>query len=281
VLGERYLRERGLSQYALHLNSIGDATCRPAYRELLVDYFEPYRDRLDEDCRIRLGKNPLRVFDCKVDGKKDFVLEAPTIADHLCDACATHFADVQAGLEAAGVAYELDPRLVRGLDYYTRSAFEWVSIALSSDQASTVNAGGRYDGLAETLGGAPTPGVGFAMGLDRVLLAIDAEGVALPPAKGPRCFVVAIGTEARETGAHLVAQLRDADVSAATSYEDRPLKAQLKMADRAGAAFVAILGERELAETTVTLRRLVDGVQKSVPKTDVLKWLTRLDGWVD
>lgn len=281
VLGERYLRERGLSQHVLHLNSIGDENCRPAYRERLVDHFEPYRDRLDEDCRNRLLKNPLRVFDCKVDGGKDFVLAAPTIAEHLCGPCATHFAAVRKGLDDAGVPYLLNPRLVRGLDYYTRSAFEWVSSALPSDQASTVNAGGRYDGLAEALGGQPTPGVGFAMGLDRVLLALEAEGAPLPVARPPRCFVVAIGSDAEVAGRYLIADLRGEGISAAGSYEERPLKAQLKMADRAGAAFVAIVGEQELANGTVTLRRLVDGVQKSVPTADVAGWLTKLDGWVD
>jgi histidyl-tRNA synthetase len=281
VLGERYLRERGLSRYVLHLNSIGDENCRPAYRQQLVDYFEPYRDQLDEDCKTRLSMNPLRVFDCKVDGGRDFVLAAPTIADHLCEPCATHFAAVRVGLDEAGVAYVLDPRLVRGLDYYTRSAFEWVSSALESDQASTINAGGRYDGLAEALGGQPTPGVGFAMGLDRVLLALDVEGAPLPSGRAPRCFVVAIGSEAEPAGRRLIAELRDGGISAAGSYEERPLKAQLRMADRAGAAFVAILGEQELANGTVTLRRLVDGVQKSVPTADVATWLTKLDGWVD
>ncbi len=281
VLGERFLRERGLRQHVLHLNSIGDENCRPGYRERLVDYFEPYRDRLDEDCRSRLSRNPLRVFDCKVDGGRDFVLAAPTIADHLCEPCATHFAAVRGGLDEAGVPYLLDPRLVRGLDYYTRSAFEWVSSALPSDQASTINAGGRYDGLAETLGGQPTPGVGFAMGLDRVLLALDAEGSPLPSARGPRCFVVALGPDAAAAGRYLVADLRADGISAADSYEERPLKAQLKMADRAGATFVAIVGEQELANGTVTLRRLVDGVQKSVPTADVATWLTRLDGWAD
>jgi histidyl-tRNA synthetase len=175
----------------------------------------------------------------------------------------------------------LDPRLVRGLDYYTRSVFEWVSTALTSDQASTVNAGGRYDGLAEALGGQPTPGVGFAMGLDRVLLAIEAEGAPLPPVRTPRCFVVAIGPEAEQAGRRLIAGLRDQGISAAGSHEERPLKAQLKMADRAGAQFVAILGDQELAGGTVTLRRLVDGVQKSVPVADLAGWLTKLDGWVD
>jgi len=281
VLGERYLRERGLSQHVLHLNSIGDENCRPAYRERLVDYFEPYRDRLDQDCRTRLSKNPLRVFDCKVDGQRDFVLAAPTIAEHLCGPCAAHFAAVRAGLDEAGVPYLLDPRLVRGLDYYTRSAFEWVSGALPSDQASTINAGGRYDGLAQVLGGQATPGVGFAMGLDRVLMAIEAEGAPLPSPRTPRCFVVAIGADAETAGRYLIADLRDEGIAAAGSHEDRPLKAQLKMADRAGASFAAIVGERELADGTVTLRRLADGVQMSVPTADVARWLTTPDGWAD
>ena len=269
VLGERYLRERGLRRYDLHLNSIGDANCRPAYRERLVDYFEPYRDRLDEDCRTRLSKNPLRVFDCKVDGGKDFVLAAPTIADHLCDACAAHFAAVRGGLDEAGVAYVLDPRLVRGLDYYTRSAFEWVSSALTSDQASTINAGGRYDGLAEALGGQPTPGVGFAMGSGSGPPGDRGGGSA--DAAGSRAAVLRGGDRRRGGAVAAVSSSRTCatqGISAAGSYEERPLKAQLKMADRAGAAFVAIIGEQELANGTVTLRRLVDGVQKSVPTAD-------------
>jgi histidyl-tRNA synthetase len=263
-VGERFVRERGLRDYTLQLNSIGDQNCRPAYRDKLVAYFEPYRDQLDEDCRTRLARNPLRVFDCKVDGQKDFVLAAPTIADNLCDPCAAHFAAVREGLDDAGVAYELDPRLVRGLDYYTRTAFEWVSGALHAAQA-TVNAGGRYDGLAEELGGPATPGVGFAMGIDRVLLAMEAEGVPVPPTRAPRCFVVAIGSKGQDAGRRLVAELRDAGVSTARSFQDRPLKAQLKMADRAGAAYAAIVGERELRDGSVTLRRFADGEQEMVP----------------
>jgi len=277
VLGDRFLRSHGLTDVTLHLNSIGDDACRPGYRESLIAYFEPFRDRLDQDCRTRLERNPLRVFDCKVDGEKDFVLAAPTIADHLCDACAEHFASVREGLDAAGVTYVLDPRLVRGLDYYTRTAFEWISGVLAANKAGTVNAGGRYDGLAETLGGPATPGVGFAMGLDRVLLAVEGEGLAMAPARTPRCFVVAIGDDARHAGSTLVEELRAAGVATAQALEERPLKAQLKMADRAGAAFTAIIGEREVADGVVTLRRLVDGVQKQVPRADVVGWLTRLD----
>ena len=281
ALGEKYLRERGLRDYVLRLNSIGDESCRPAYREELIAYLEAHVDELDRDCRERLGKNPLRVFDCKVDGEKDFVLAAPTIADRLCDPCAGHFAGVRAGLDAEGIAYTPDPRLVRGLDYYTRTAFEWISGVLAENKAGTINAGGRYDGLAAELGGTPTPGVGFAMGLDRVLLAMEAEGIAAAPARVPRCFVVAIGVGARAAAADLVGTLRDTGVPAVSALEERPLKAQLKQADRAGATFVAILGERELADGAVTLRRLADGIQKTIPAVDAARWLTRLDDWTE
>jgi histidyl-tRNA synthetase len=277
VLGERFIRERGLRDCTLLLNSIGDEVCRPAYREELIAYFRGFLDHLDQDCRDRLDRNPLRVFDCKVDGRKDFVLEAPTIADRLCEPCAEHFAGVRRGLDEAGVAYELDPRLVRGLDYYTRTTFEWISGVLAANKTGTINAGGRYDGLAAALGGQPTRAVGFAMGLDRVLLAMEAEGLPTPPPRTPRAFVVAIGDDARSAGIELVARLRDAGVPTIASVEERPMKAQLKQADRAGAAYAAIVGGRELAGGVVTLRRLADGVQEEVPVGDVARWLTRLD----
>jgi histidyl-tRNA synthetase len=280
ALADRYLRSRGLRTTALHLNSIGDGVCRPAYRQLLMAHLEPHVDELDEDCRTRLHANPLRILDCTVDGSKPFVLDAPVISDHLCEACREHFEAVRAALESAGIAYEHDPRLVRGLDYYTRTAFEFVSGALPAAGAS-ICAGGRYDGLAEELGGPATPGVGFALGLDRVLLAMEGEGAPLPAPRGPVCFVVSIGEDAAETGALLLGELRSAGIPSAGPYEDRPLKAQLKMADRSGAAFVAIVGAREAAEGTVTMRRLVDGIQKPVPRADVVSWLTRLDGWTE
>jgi histidyl-tRNA synthetase len=264
LVGERFLRERGLTQHVLHLNSIGDAACRPAYREKLVEYFQPHLDKLDSDCRKRLASNPLRVFDCKVDGERDFVLAAPTIAEHLCADCSEHFAQVQRGMDEAGVAYQLDPRLVRGLDYYTRTAFEWVSDVLPGTKAGTLNAGGRYDGLSETIGGPALPGVGFAMGLDRVLLAMQGEGVPLPPLRTPICFVVAMGPQAHPRGVELVRDLREAGIPTMGAFEDRPLKAQLKMADRSGAQYAAILGDAELAAGTVTLRHLADGIQESI-----------------
>ncbi len=264
AVAERFLRGWGLPDVVLHLNSIGDEVCRPAYRERLIAYLEPHEPDLDEDCRARLHTNPLRVLDCKVDGRKDYVLAAPSISDHLCDACAAHFAAVQAGLSGAGIAFEPDPRLVRGLDYYTRTAFEFISGAAEHAQAATLCGGGRYDGLAELIGGPRTPGIGFGLGLDRVLLALEDAGSSTSEARAVRCFVVAIGDEARAAGDALVRELRAAGIPAASAFEDRPMKAQMRMADRAGAAFAAIIGDQERAAGAVTLRRLDDGTQETV-----------------
>jgi histidyl-tRNA synthetase len=276
AVGDRFLRGRGLSKVELRVNSIGDGECRPAYREKLIAYLEPHEAELDEDCRTRLRTNPLRVFDCKVDGKTPLVLGAPVISDNLCQPCAEHFAAVRNGLDAAGIAFEHDPRLVRGLDYYTRTAFEFVSGSLAQAQAA-LGGGGRYDGLAEVLGGPPTPGVGFALGLDRLLDALREEGASLSGALGPACFVVTIGPEAAEVGARLVGDLRNAGIPAVIAFEERPLKAQLRMADRSGASYAAIVGEREVAASTAILKRLSDGEQEQVPIGDVVNWLSRTD----
>jgi len=276
ALGDRFLRERGLSKVELRLNSIGDAECRPAYRDKLIAYLEPHRDELDEDCRTRLRTNPLRVFDCKVDGQTPLVLGAPLISENLCQACAEHFAAVRNGLDAAQIAFVHDPRLVRGLDYYTRTTFEFVAASLSQAQAS-VCGGGRYDGLAEVLGGPPTPGVGFALGLDRLLVGLREEGAPLPGAAGLACFVVSIGTEATALGVRLIDELRNTGIPSSSAFEERPLKAQLKMADRSGAAYAVILGEQEVAAGTATMKRLADGEQEEVPISDVVNWLSRTD----
>jgi histidyl-tRNA synthetase len=275
-LADTFLRARGLRDVVLHLNSVGDEVCRPLYRNKLIAYLEPHVDELDEDCRKRLHSNPMRVLDCKVDGKKDFVLAAPLISDNLDEGCAAHFAAVRQGLEEAGVAFEHDPHIVRGLDYYTRTAFEFVSNAIGGQQ-STICGGGRYDALATVLGGSDVPGVGFGMGIDRVLIAMETEGAELPPPRAPRCFVVAIAG-ARRAGLELVRDLRAAGISAERALEDRPLGAQLRMADRGGARYAAILGERETEAGVVTLRKLDDGTQEEVSRADVVNWLMRNDG---
>ena len=263
VLGDRFLRERGLTGITLHLNSIGDEVCRPAYRDELVAFLRANRDRLTDEHKDRFEDNPLRVLDCKDDACRAVAREAPRITEHLCEPCRAHFDGVQARLKDAGLSWTIEPTLVRGLDYYTRTAFEFVSPGLSPQQA-TLFGGGRYDGLAEVLGGPHVPGVGFGMGLERVLLALEQEGVEAPEEPGLAVFVVGVGDAGRARAHDLVRELREAGVAADTSFEDRPLKAQLKMADRAGAVFAAIVGERELEAGSVTLRRLSDGDQKEV-----------------
>ncbi|HJX08838.1 MAG TPA: histidine--tRNA ligase [Actinomycetota bacterium] len=268
VVGDAVLRSLGLRRYHVELNSLGDEMCRPAYREALLAYLRAHRDQLRDEHKDRFEDNPLRVLDCKDEACRAVAAGAPTMVDHLCDECRTAFDAVQKGLADAGIAAMLAPTLVRGLDYYTRTAFEFVSDALQeggNQQQSTVFGGGRYDGLAEAIGGPRVPGVGFGMGLERVLLAVADEQLA-PPSEPPLAvFVVGLGDEARATGLRLVADLRRAGVSADAAYEDRPMKAQLKMADKAGARFAAIVGADELAAGTVSLRRLADGVQQSVP----------------
>jgi histidyl-tRNA synthetase len=272
--GERYLAVLGLEGYHLEVNSIGDENCRPQYRRMLLEYLEAQAPRLRDEHKDRFRANPLRVLDCKDPACREVAEDAPKMVDHLCDACREHFEAVLGGLDEEGVKHQLVPTLVRGLDYYTRTAFEWVGDALPPGQAS-LGGGGRYDGLAEILGGPPTPGVGFALGLEpRILLALEAEG-RLPVSKGLDCFVVTVGPGAPARGRDLLRTLRGVGVSADASFGERPLKAQLRMADRVGARYALILGEQEVKAGTVTVRRLEDGHQQTIPSTDVPTWISQ------
>jgi histidyl-tRNA synthetase len=273
-VGHTLLQELGLRRYRVEVNSIGDAACRPAYRDTLVAFLEANRERLADEHRERFAENPLRVLDCKDDACRAVAAEAPRIVDHLCADCAEHFDAVLEGMRAAGIEPLVVPTLVRGLDYYTRTAFEFVSEGLS-EQQGTLFGGGRYDGLAEALGGPSTPGIGFGMGLERVALALAEEGLVAPEEATLRCFVVGVGGDAYVRGRELVSTLRGAGVSADMTFEERPMKAQLKAADHAGATFAAIVGERELADGTVTLKRLSDGVQEPVPADGLVDRLRR------
>lgn len=272
AVGRRFLTGRGLSRFALHLNSIGDENCRPAYREVLIEFLKGRFDQLCKDSKERMLSNPLRVLDCKVEGCRKATEDAPRILDFLDDVCREHFDAVRAGLDDEGIPYVIDNRLVRGLDYYTRTAFEFVSELLGPTQ-STLCGGGRYDGLAEVLGGEPTPGIGFGLGLERVLLAMEREGLPLPGLEPLAVFLVALGETARKEARALLRSLREQGLAADASLEERPLKAQLKMADRAEARFAAILGEQELAEGMITLRRMADGHQERVKLSEVGSWL--------
>ena len=280
VVGAELLRSLGLRRYELEVNSIGDEACRPAYREELVAFLRTNAERLRDGHAERFEDNPLRVLDCKDESCRAVAVEAPRIVDRLCGPCRGHFDAVLAGLRAEGLEPVVTPTLVRGLDYYTRTAFEFVSRVLSQAQG-TLFGGGRYDGLAEALGGPHVPGVGFGMGLERVLLAVEDEGLEPPQEPGLQAFVVGLGEEGRTAATRLLRELRAAGIRSDAAYEERPLKAQLRMADRAGAGYVAIVGEREAAEGVVTLRRLADGVQEEVRAADVVNWLTRLDPWTE
>ncbi|HXJ63721.1 MAG TPA: histidine--tRNA ligase [Actinomycetota bacterium] len=272
ALAAAFFAEIGAAQFDLQVNSIGDATCRPAYRRTLIEYLEGQAPRLRDEHKDRFRDNPLRVLDCKDEACREVAADAPKITDHLCADCKAHFDAVQAGLSEEGVAFEVEPTLVRGLDYYTRTAFEFVHRGLSPSQ-STICGGGRYDGLAEVLGGPPTPGVGFGLGLDRAAIALEEEGVELADDSAVVAFVVAFGEGAGEHARSLVRQLRAAGVPAETAFGERPLGSQMKMADRAGARFAVIIGEREAAAGEATVKLLADGSQQTVPLTDVPQWI--------
>ncbi|MGZ4153698.1 MAG: histidine--tRNA ligase [Actinomycetota bacterium] len=270
TLGDAYLRSLGLARYELQINSLGDDVCRPAYRALLVEYLRANRERLRDEHRDRFAENPMRVLDCKDEACRAVAADAPQMIDHLCDPCRAHFDGVLEGLRAEGLKPQVVPTVVRGLDYYTRTAFEFVSEVLSDAQA-TLFGGGRYDGLAEALGGPHVPGVGFGMGIERVLLALRDEGIEPPHEPDLDVFVVGVGQSGRSAASDLLRLLRGAGVSAAASFGERPLKAQLKMADRTGARFAAIVGDAEAEAGTVTLKHLADGTQQTVGAAEVVE----------
>ena len=264
----RFYEALGLSGLTLHLNSIGDYKCRPQYLEILRDY---YRDKLDlvcEDCRVRFERNPMRLLDCKQERCQPIIAGAPPITDHLCEDCAAHFGDLRSYLNAAGVPVSLNPRLVRGLDYYTRTVFE---ITPPEEGAqSTIGGGGRYDGLIELLGGRPTPGIGFGTGIERIILNLKRQGIPLPERKTPQVYVAVQTPAARVPAFRLASELRRAGVAALLAGGERSLKAQMRAADAHGAAYVAIIGERELRDGSVTLKTLADGTQTTLASSDLV-----------
>jgi len=256
----------GLTQVTLLLNSLGDDVCRPAYLEGLMSFLAAAA--LCDEHAGSYEKNPLRVLDCKRDACRTATEGAPRLVDHLCEPCAGHFARVRSGLDGLGVTYTIAPRLVRGLDYYTRTTFELAADALDSAQ-NAVGGGGRYDKLAESLGGPATPGIGFGMGIERLLLACDAEGVFAVPASTLDVWVV--DTTGGTAALALTHELRAAGISADRSFDGRSMKSQFKSADRSGARLAAVVGDNERAAATVTLRDLRGGEQETVGRADVVE----------
>ena len=271
LLAVRFLQSLGLKELSLSINSVGDPACRPVYRQKLKDFFKEKLDGLCEDCRSRYDRNPMRILDCKNERCQSLSIGAPEITDCLCDECAEHFEKVKSYLTAAGVPFSCDPRLVRGLDYYTKTAFEIKYEPLGAQSA--VAGGGRYDGLVEEIGGAPTPAVGFAVGLERVMLAMEMQNLFPEREEGADAFVVALGDEAKDEAFCLLAELRDAGLSARMDYAGRSMKSQMKQADKANARYALILGEDELAKGVVTVRDMESSGQEQVAREDIVNKL--------
>jgi histidyl-tRNA synthetase len=261
-LGRTWLREVGISDVALELNTIGDSKCRPAYLDLLREYYRPLKDQLHGDCQRRLEKSPLRLLDCKVPQCQPFKIKAPRITDHLCEECAAAWVLVRRGLDAAGIEYRLNPYLVRGLDYYTRTVFEFYPGGASGQQDALI-AGGRYDGLAEAEGWPSTPGVGFAGGLDRVSELVAASGAEVIPE--PPAEVVILADPGLEVEAAEVARLCRAARSVAVDYEPRSLRAKMRSANKLGARWVVLLGAAEAERRVAQLKDMASGEQAEVP----------------
>ncbi|HZP25677.1 MAG TPA: histidine--tRNA ligase [Dehalococcoidia bacterium] len=267
----RFYEDLGLSGISLNLNSIGDGVCRPGYVEVLRAYYADKLDAVCEDCRARYERNPLRLLDCKQERCQPVIEAAPPITDHLCQPCAAHFSALRGYLEGLSIPYVLNPRLVRGFDYYTRSVFE-LQPSLEGAQ-SAIGGGGRYDGLIEQLGGPPTPGIGFGSGIERIILNLKQQGIEPPKEAGASVFVAFQAEAARSLAFKLASDLRRAGVTAVVAAGAHSLKSQMRQANARGATHAAIIGERELADGTVTLRNLSDSSQETVPLEQAAKRL--------
>jgi histidyl-tRNA synthetase len=255
----QYFIRIGIEAVALQINSLGCPECRPAYRESLIAYLEARLDSLCPECQRRYVTNPLRVLDCKVSGCQEATVDAPAVIDHLCSACDEHFGRVKKYLQSLDVPFSVNARMVRGLDYYVRTTFELVTDQLGSQNA--VAAGGRYDGLVESLGGPALPGIGFAIGLERLVLMKGEEKVA---PVSPQLFIAAIGDEASDRAFVLMSQLQIAGIRAEMDYLGKSLKAQMRRANKLNAAFTLILGEDELQSGQAQLKNMGDSSQSTV-----------------
>ena len=273
AIADEFFRSFGLRNFVLKLGSMGDATCRPAYVDDLREFLRARRAELCDEHRDKFETSPLRVLDCKRPECRAVTEDAPHLVDRLCEQCAAHFSRVQEGLRAIGVDFTIDYRLVRGFDYYTRTTFEFASGAMEAAQ-NAIGGGGRYDGLVEMLGADPTPGVGFGIGVERVLIACDAEGAF--PADPPPLDAFVVDVAGGAAGRELTTMLRRHGLAADRAFDGRSMKAQMKLADRSGARLALIVGPEEAASGTVTLRPLRgDGEQRRVARDDVVEDVAR------
>ena len=265
-LAKQILDQIGLKNIELHINSIGCPECRKNYHKALREYFSGSRECLCGTCQERLEKNPMRLLDCKVESCKEIAKDAPLILDYLCEDCKTHFEKLKSNLDALEIAYTVDPRIVRGLDYYTKTVFEFVTTEIGAQ--GTVCGGGRYDGLIEQLGGQKTPALGFGMGLERLLLVLKSQGISLSEEKSCDIYFVPMGEQAELKSMQLTAQLRKEGISAQTDVMGRSLRAQMKYADKINARFTVVIGDNELEQGEAVLKNMKSGEKISIKLDD-------------
>ena len=249
----------GLNQIHLELNSIGCPECRAKYNQALREYFGQFKDRLCDTCLSRLEKNPMRLLDCKSPQDQELAKDAPKITDYLCEECENHFSEVKRYLDSAGVEYTVNPKIVRGLDYYTKTVFEFVTDCIGAQ--GTVCGGGRYDGLIEELGGKHMPSLGFAMGLERLLMVMDAQGIAIPDDDKCALYIATMGDDAKVKAFELLRRVRECGLIAETDVVGRGLRAQMKYADKIGAKYSLVLGDNELNENKAKVKNMETGEQ--------------------
>lgn len=266
-----FLDKLGVKDTRLEINSIGCKTCRSEYNKALKEYFRPHLSEMCQTCRDRFDKNPLRMLDCKEEGCKKITAGAPKILDYLCPDCAAHFEKVKGCLTALGVKYSVNPDIVRGLDYYSRTVFEFVSTSIGAQ--GTVCGGGRYDGLISELGGGDVPAIGFAAGLERLLLLMENTGVEFPVRPSPEIYLAGMDDETRLKAFEIVNSLRLKGVSAECDHMARSVKAQFKYADKTGAKYTAVIGESEMRSGSCNLKRMSDGEVFTVPFADIYAFL--------
>ena len=271
-----FYQSLGLKDLMLKLNSIGCSRCRPAWVEKLRSFYQERQALLCPDCQRRLERNPLRLLDCKQEVCSELGRQAPRSFEFLCPDCQEHFDQLKRYLKLLSLEFELEPRLVRGLDYYTRTVFEIQPLREGGAQA-TLGGGGRYDGLIEAIGGKPTPGVGFATGVERIILNLKKQGIPVPNIPSPRVFLAYLGQEAKGRALEYAARLRRAGIGVVLASDDRSLKAQLRQANSLGASFTLILGEDELREGKVVWRDMKRGEQQRLSFTEILENLGRAE----
>lgn len=267
-LAVEFLNKLGLNDLKLFINSVGCPNCRPVYRKKLQEFFQDKLTHLCSDCQSRYDRNPMRILDCKNEKCSELSEGAPHMVDCLCDECSSHFNGFKELLTAAGISFVINPRLVRGLDYYTKTAFEIQYAPLGAQSA--VCGGGRYDGLIAECGGQPTPGIGFAIGIERVLLALEKQELFPQMTTAIDVFVAPLGIETQAAGFQILTDLRRAGLTADMDFMSRSLKAQMKYANKYPAKFVALIGEDELVQNKIMLKNMETGNQELINKSDLL-----------